>query len=68
MPDWKYYYFVRNYILKFKWNELKKFGVLFLILPFNFIKLVLFKSKQKKLFLKAYKDGIVGKSGIVLRP
>lgn len=54
LPDWKLYYYTRNHILLFKWNELEKYKlILWFILKF-LPKLIFVNKKQLKIFLKRF--------------
>lgn len=68
LPSWKQYYFVRNIILMYKWNDIEKYKVIFVTMIKYFIKMVIFNDKNKKMFFKGYFDGIRNKSGIIVKP
>lgn len=68
IPNWKMYYFVRNNILEYKWNEKVKFKIVFYSLPKFLLRVLLVNSKQCLIAIKGYKDGIIGKSGKVVLP
>ncbi|AUS95180.1 hypothetical protein CDQ84_03205 [Clostridium thermosuccinogenes] len=68
MANWRMYYFIRNSILMYDFYDKKKYIQLLYVLPKIFMKLVLLGVPQKKVFFKAYIDGVRGKSGIVMRP
>ena len=68
IPDWRLYYVTRNYILKYKYNELIKYKAIFWITSKNFIKLLILNPKQIPIFLKAWWHGIIGKSGKIISP
>ena len=63
IPNWKMYYFVRNDILKYKWNEKAKYKTIFWILPKFFIRILLVNPKQYGIAQKGYWHGIFGKTG-----
>ena len=68
LPDWKLYYYVRNQILMYRWNEKEKWIRIIFTLPKEYIKGIILGTKQSKIFLKAYIHGIIGKSGKVVSP
>ncbi|MBV4425516.1 glycosyltransferase family 2 protein [Clostridium tyrobutyricum] len=68
MSNWKMYYYVRNGILKYKYNDKNKYRQVFIYLPKFFIKLVILNRKQINIFIKAYFHGIFGVSGKVMTP
>lgn len=68
MPDWKFYYYIRNYILKYDWNDLNKYKVIFYYLPKTYFKLLFLTVPQKNIFIKALLHGILNKSGKVMEP
>lgn len=68
ISDWKLYYLVRNNILMYKWLESEKYKILFSILPKMLIKIIVLNKRQVRIFFKAYFDGLINKSGIVVRP
>lgn len=67
-PDWKLYYYVRNQILMYKWNEKEKWKRIIITLPKEFVKGIILGTKQSKIFLKAYFHGVIGKSGKIISP
>lgn len=58
MADWKVYYYVRNKILTYKWNDINKYEAIFDGFK-TFIKSYIFKTKQGKVVFKALLDGIM---------
>lgn len=68
MSDWKFYYFTRNAILMYKFNDKNKYKELFINCPKIFIKLMIVDKKQINIFLKAFLHGILGISGKRLSP
>lgn len=68
MADWRVYYYVRNYILTYHWNEIKKYAVVFVEIPKIFIKALVFKTGQGKFVLKGLKDGLMNKTGKRMSP
>lgn len=63
IPNWKMYYFVRNNILEYKWNEKIKFKIVFYVLPKFFIRILLVNPKQCFIAIKGYCDGLLGRTG-----
>ena len=63
MPNWKIYYFVRNNILKYRWNDKNKYKTIFRILPFFLIKVLILNPKQFFIANKGYLHGILGIRG-----
>ncbi|MFR2773106.1 MAG: glycosyltransferase family 2 protein [Clostridium sp.] len=68
LPDWKLYYRIRNYILVYPWNDWNKYVTITLKMAKMFFLTALFDSRQVKIFLRAYKDGIMGRSGKRMEP
>lgn len=68
LANWRHYYFIRNYILKYSYKEIKKYYILLLLYPWFFLKLIILNPRQTSNFLKAYFDGLIGKSGIIMKP
>lgn len=68
VPDWRMYYFTRNYILKYKYTEFIKYKAIFITTLKHFIKIIILNSKQAPIVLKAWWHGIIGKSGKTVNP
>lgn len=68
MPDWKLYYFARNLVLKYKFNDLNKYKMIFSYHPKNIIKLLFLDKHQSRIYMKGYIDGILGVTGKVMAP
>lgn len=68
LPDWKYYYYIRNSILMYKWTEKEKWYNIFYDCPRKFAQGLILKTKQSKIFLKAYLDGIFCRTGKIVDP
>ena len=68
LPDWKLYYRVRNYILTYSWKDKNKYITISAKMLKMFLMTVLFNYHQIPVFFKAYKDGILGKSGKRMMP
>ena len=68
LPDWKLYYYVRNDILRFKWNNISKYRRVFLSYPHVGFCLLFLKPRQFKVFLKAYFSGLFGLAGKKMTP
>lgn len=66
--DWKFYYYVRNYLLKFSYKDINKYKVIFVKMPVIFVKTILMEPKKLFLFVKAFYHGICDKSGINMKP
>lgn len=66
--DWRLYYFVRNDILRYNYNDLRKYYSIFVKSGIRFAKICLFSPKQLRIFVKAYYHGVRGISGKVLEP
>lgn len=63
IPNWKMYYFVRNHILKYTWNDSNKYKATLIVLPSFLIRVLLINPKQFPVALKGYMHGILGLSG-----
>lgn len=63
IPNWKMYYFVRNNILEYNWNEKIKYKIVLFVLPKFIIRILLVNPKQVFIAIKGYCDGILGKTG-----
>lgn len=63
MPDWKLYYYIRNFLLKYSYKDIKKYNHIFYHIPKDIIKVYLLNKSQCKIMIKAYIDGIIGISG-----
>lgn len=63
LPDWKYYYWVRNYILLYSWLDYNKYITLLLKIPKIYIFTLIFEKRKEKIFRKAFLHGISGKAG-----
>ena len=62
------YYFVRNDILKFSWNDKNKYKIIFeILLPF-LLKVLLINPKQFPIALKGYFHGLFGIVGKKVSP
>lgn len=68
MSDWKHYYYIRNYILRYDGNLKMKLKTIFLWMPWFFIKICLIKPRMLPKFLKGYIHGILGITGVKERP
>jgi rhamnopyranosyl-N-acetylglucosaminyl-diphospho-decaprenol beta-1,3/1,4-galactofuranosyltransferase len=68
LSNWRNYYFIRNFILKYSYKEIKKYYILFVLYPWFFLKILLLNPGQSRNFLKAYFHGVIGKGGIILKP
>lgn len=68
IPNWKMYYFVRNHILKYNWNDSNKYKTTLMILPSFLIRVLLINPKQFPIALKGYIHGIFGLSGKRITP
>lgn len=67
-PDWKMYYFVRNYLLSYSYLDKNLYKVLFKILPKLFLKIVLVRPSQLGIFFIALFHGLIRKSGKIYNP
>lgn len=68
LSDWKHYYYIRNYILRYK-NDIKmKLKVILLWMPWFGIKICILNPKMLPKFLKGYIHGILGITGIKEKP
>ena len=68
IPNWKMYYFVRNHILLYGWNDSNKYKVMFIILLPFLIRVLLINPKQFSVAFKGYIHGIMGLSGKRMMP
>lgn len=68
LPDWKFYYWVRNYILTFQWTELGKYITITLKMAKIFLFTLIYNKKQLKWFWRGYFDGIFGRTGKRVNP
>ena len=68
MADWRVYYYIRNSILSYQWNEKQKYIMIFNEVPKIFIKTFVFRTGQWKIVLKGLKDGLLGRSGKRMSP
>ena len=68
IDDWKLYYRTRNHLLMYRWNELHKYRIIIWYITKFQINIIIFNKKQLKMFWKGYIDGILGRSGIKIRP
>lgn len=66
MPDWKLYYYSRNSILKYQFNDINKYKAIFIQSPKEIIKLILMNKKQAKVFIRGYYHGIIGRKGKIV--
>lgn len=67
MPDWKFYYYVRNSILMYPKGSKERRKQMYIILPKMYLKLKILNTNQNLIFKKAYSDGkneVLGKSEI----
>lgn len=62
MPDWKLYYYARNGILKYKYNDLNKYKQIYITFK-ELIILSIVNKKQINIFINGIKDGLIGKTG-----
>ncbi len=63
MPDWKLYYYERNFLLKYSFKEKGKYTHMLYHIPKDIIKMCILDGKKCKIMITAYFDGILGKSG-----
>lgn len=63
MEDWKVYYYYRNHILTYYWTDLNKYYAAFVEVPKNFVKSFIYHNGQGKIIMKAWIDGLLGRSG-----
>lgn len=68
MADWRVYYYIRNSILSYQWNEKQKYIMVFSEAPKMLIKTFVFRTGQWKIVLKGLKDGLLGRSGKRMSP
>lgn len=68
MADWKVYYYYRNKILTYKWNDAEKYCTIFWEIPKTVIKSFLYHSGQGKIIVKALIDGITKRTGKRINP
>ncbi len=68
MSDWKMYYYLRNKILTYGWNEKEKYYAIFIDAPKDYVKSLVYHTGQSKIVAKALRDGIRGKSGKQMSP
>lgn len=68
MADWRVYYYIRNYILTYGWNEKKKYLILFYEIPKIFIKSLVFKTGQWRVIARALVDGVLNRTGKRVSP
>lgn len=68
MPDWKLYYYSRNRILKYPFNDFNKYKAIIIQSPKEMIKLSFMDRNQAKVFIKGYWHGIMGIKGKVVSP
>lgn len=67
MADWKVYYYVRNKILTYRWNDINKYEAIFDGFK-TYIKCFIFKTHQSKVVMKAIRDGIRNRTGKRMEP
>lgn len=67
-PDWKMYYYVRNFILRYKKSDRRYWERVLIKTPKLLVKLLLLSRSQVKIAAKAYWHGIIGKSGKQVSP
>lgn len=68
LPDWKNYYYVRNNILQYSLSDIRRYKILLSWCPIFFIKLLIIYPRQVPVFLLAYLHGLLGVSGIKMKP
>lgn len=68
MADWRVYYYVRNQILTYKWNDIKKYEIVIIETVKMLIKAIVFKTGQGKIVLKGFKDGVMNRAGKRMSP
>lgn len=68
MPDWKVYYYYRNKILTYGWNEKNKYYTIFIEIPKNIIKSFFYHNGQGNIIIKALFDGIANRTGKRMSP
>lgn len=68
MADWKVYYYYRNKILTYRWQDKNKYYTIFWEIPKNIIKCFIYRNGQAGVILKALVDGVAGKSGKRIEP
>ncbi len=68
MADWKMYYYLRNKILTYGWNEKEKYYAIFIDAPKDYVKSMIYHTGQSKIVAKALADGVRGKAGKEMSP
>lgn len=68
MPDWKLYYYARNEILKYNFNDINKYKIIMIKQPKDLLKLALIDRHKAKIYIKGYYDGIRGITGKIMSP
>jgi len=68
MSSWKFYYYVRNDILRYPFWDPNRYREIFYTLPKMFVKIILTGAPYKKIFLKAYFHGLFNVTGKVINP
>lgn len=63
IPNWKMYYFIRNNILMYKFNDLKRYKIVFYVMPKFLIRVMIINKKQIPIALKGYFHGIFNIKG-----
>lgn len=68
LSEWKQYYYIRNYILRYENNLKMKIKTILFWMPWFFVKLCILQPKLLPSFCKGYFHGIFGITGIKERP
>lgn len=63
MEDWKVYYYYRNHVLTYRWNDINKYYVVFAEIPKNLIKTFIYHNGQAGVIMRALVDGLSNKAG-----
>ncbi len=68
MDDWRLYYFTRNRLLMYRWDNPAKWFVEFFEIPLNRLKVSFFKTGQEAVFKKAVHDARQNRTGKTVEP
>lgn len=68
MSDWKLYYYARNQILKYKFNDINKYRTIVINGPKELLKLIFIDRHKARIYIKGYYDGIRGITGKIMSP
>jgi len=67
LPDWKFYYYIRNELLKYRYDDINKYKALYHTAQSG-LKILLVNKVQFPIFFRAFFHGVIGRAGKIVGP